>query len=34
MAGFRFIDSQGEPQVFGRQEGGSGFKHLVCFMLG
>jgi hypothetical protein len=33
MPGFCFINSQGEPQVFGRQEGGSGFEHLVCFML-
>ncbi len=33
MPGFRFINSQGEPQVFGRQQCGSGFDYLVCFML-
>jgi hypothetical protein len=33
MPGFRFIDSQGEPQVFGREESGSGFEYLVRFML-
>jgi len=26
MPGFRFINSQGELQVFGRQEGGSGLS--------
>jgi hypothetical protein len=34
MPGFRFINSQGELQVLSRQEGGSGFKYLVRFMLG
>jgi hypothetical protein len=34
MSGCRFINSQGELQAFGRQEGGSGLKYLVRFMLG
>jgi hypothetical protein len=34
MPGFRFINSQGVLQVSCRQEGGSGFKYLVCFMWG
>jgi hypothetical protein len=34
MSGFRFINPQGELQVFGRQEGGSILLYLVCFMLG
>ena len=33
MPGLRFINSQGELEVFRRQEGGSGFEYLVCFML-
>ena len=33
MPSFRFVNSQGELQVFGRQEGGGGFQYLVCFML-